>query len=169
MSNISEKFINGLMNYSLTLDDIKNQDFKYCGGDKGRHYNYFRLFFKDKLDKDNSWYIPYSSHCVCGHYIEENCYIINNTGRILILGNCCIKKFVPKSTRTCEICENIHKNRTINRCNNCRYDDKIFYFGKYKGKSYRDIISKDIRYINWLITNDWFNDKKYMQYIINNK
>jgi len=60
-----------------------------------------------------------TDECVCGHHIAENCYITDGE-RILILGICCIKKFIPKNTRTCEKCEEPHKNRIVNRCNNCR-------------------------------------------------
>lgn len=110
---LTNKFINGLKNYGLTYDDIKNSNWRYCGGNKGRHFNYFKLCFKDDeipelIDK-----------CVCGQCILENCYITDGE-RILVLGNCCIKKFIPKSSRTCEICGEPHKNRKVNKCNNCR-------------------------------------------------
>ena len=54
--------------------------------------------------------------CVCGHFIQQNCYITDGK-QILVLGNCCIKKFNPKSSRTCEDCGNPHKNRKVNKCN----------------------------------------------------
>lgn len=128
MNSLTEKFIKGLKNFNLTREDIINQNFKYCGGykldykenDKKYHYNYFKLFFKEKL-KNNPYWIPeLKSDCICGHSIIENCWIINNNGLILTLGNCCIKKFIPKSSRTCEICDEPHKNRIVNRCNECR-------------------------------------------------
>lgn len=39
---------------------------------------------------------------------------------MLVIGSCCIKRFVPKKTRTCEICEKPHRNRKVNRCNDCK-------------------------------------------------
>ena len=44
------------------------------------------------------------SHCVCGHFIVDNCVIRNRiTGKILIIGNTCLRQFevaaldVPKN------------------------------------------------------------------------
>lgn len=112
-SRLTKKFLEGLKKYNLTYDDIIKSGWKYCGGDTGRHYNYYKICRKDADlpgHKDN---------CVCGHYIEENCYITNGE-RILVLGNCCIKKFVPKHSRTCEECGVTHRNRKVNRCNACK-------------------------------------------------
>jgi len=120
MNNLTDKFIKGLQNYNLTQKDIKNQNFKYCGGNEGRHNNYFKIFFKKKLEENPRWIPEFKEECVCGHKIKENCYIINDSNIILTLGNCCIKKFVPKSGRTCEVCQSPHKNRIVNRCNECR-------------------------------------------------
>ncbi len=111
---LTDRFINGLKDYDLTYDEIKNGNWKYCGGNRDRHLNYFKLCCKneDLPDKVNE--------CVCGHKITENCYITDGE-QILILGNCCIKKFIPKSSRTCERCDQPHKNRLVNRCNSCRW------------------------------------------------
>ena len=127
---LTHKFIKGLANYELTFEDIIHGNWKYCGGSsKGRHLNYFRLSCpEDDLP-------PRASECVCGHSIQENCYITNGE-EILVLGNCCIKKFIPKSTRTCEKCGASHKNRIVNRCNDCRKGvcdicDKQFYDDRF--------------------------------------
>ncbi len=109
--NLTDRFIEGLKTHNLTLDDIKN--WKYCGGSSGRHLNYFKICCKDsELPKE-------TNKCVCGHYIEDNCYITNGI-QLLVLGNCCIKKFIPQSSRTCDTCNTPHKNRIVNRCNSCR-------------------------------------------------
>ena len=192
MHELTEKFIKGLEKYNLTREDIDKQNFKYCGGNKGSHLNYFESFFKKRL----KWSPANTDHCICGHRISENCYIINNSEEILlILGNCCIKKFVPKSTRTCEKCECPHKNRVVNRCNKCRIgicdkcnkkckrkyklcwncfnfenefedieveeieEEKVIKIGKYKGETYENIFMKDIKYLKWLLTQNWFDDK----------
>jgi len=115
---LTEKFIKGLQKYKLTYDEIKNSNWKYCGGRTGSHLNYFKLCHKG-LELPTI-----QNHCVCGHSIKENCYITNDE-QILVLGNCCIKKFVVKSSRTCEKCGGAHKNRTVNKCNNCRYEKEI--------------------------------------------
>lgn len=111
--NLTERFIEGLKKYNLTLKDIQESNWRYCGGNKGRHLNYFRL-------KNPECALPeYKDHCVCGHEIVENCFITDGN-QILVLGNCCIKKFVPKNARTCEICGRRHRNRIVDRCNECR-------------------------------------------------
>jgi len=113
-TNLTIKFVRGLQNYNLTFEELVNNNWKYCGGNTGRHLKYFRLCCKDEELPDKI------SECVCGHLIKENCYITDGY-QILILGNCCIKKFIPKSTRTCEKCGDSHKNRIVNRCYNCRF------------------------------------------------
>ena len=121
MSDLSERFLKGLLSYGLTYEDIIESGWKYAGGDRGRHLNYYNLMFNG-YEK-----IPYEGRCICGHPIKENCYITDaNQESYIVLGNCCIKRFIPKSCRTCDICEGPHKNRKINRCNNCRnkYGDR---------------------------------------------
>lgn len=110
---LTQKFIKGLENYGLSYKEIVKSDWKYCGGRTGRHLNYFKICCKNDVLPDQVY------ECVCGHHIEENCYITNGK-EILILGNCCIKKFIPKSSRTCEKCGESHRNRVVNRCNKCR-------------------------------------------------
>jgi hypothetical protein len=112
-SDLTKKFIEGLENYGLTYEEIENSKWKYCGGNKGRHLKYYKLCYPtgDLPQQTNE--------CICGHHIDENCYITDEES-LLILGNCCIKKFIKKSSRSCDDCGNPHKNRKINKCNNCR-------------------------------------------------
>jgi hypothetical protein len=110
---LTERFIKGLREFNLTLKEITENNWYYCGGDKNQHLNYFKLSCpEDDLP-------PFDNKCVCGHHITTNCYITNGED-LLILGSCCIKKFVPKSSRTCEKCGTSHKNRKVNKCNDCR-------------------------------------------------
>jgi hypothetical protein len=112
-NELTERFINGLKDYNLSYEEIIKQNWKYCGGNYGSHFNYFKLFWgDDDLPRNEEF-------CVCGHAIKNNCYITNGE-EILVLGNCCIKKFIPNSSRTCEICGEPHKNRVVNRCYTCR-------------------------------------------------
>jgi hypothetical protein len=111
---LKQKFINGLKLHNISYDDIINNQWKYCGGDTGSHYNYFNLFFKYSKKPLTKQY-----SCVCGHSIFDNCYITDGK-TILVLGNCCIKKFIPNSSRSCDMCNVSHKNRIVNRCNDCR-------------------------------------------------
>jgi hypothetical protein len=115
-NKLSKKFIEGLEKYNLTYEEIIKNNWKYCGGDTGRHYNYFKLCFPKKKLPTTIF------ECVCGHKISENCFITNeDNNKFLTLGNCCIKKFIPNSTRTCGNCGIAHKNRKVNRCSDCRY------------------------------------------------
>ena len=122
-----ERFERGLFNhYKLTLEELL-KNYKYCGGDGDngsgdkRHYNYWVLNFGDKD-------FPYKeSECFCGQQIRENCFVVDKTKKNFVhMGNCCIKRFMPenKSGRTCEICENSHKNRKYNLCNDCKEINK---------------------------------------------
>ena len=118
-----------------------NAKAKHCS-----HYNYFKLVMKNKRrytyccpgsekrggveDNDHvcklytvdaSTEPEYYTKCICGQTIKYNCYIIDEDfSHLLVIGNCCIKKFIPIKTRTCENCGNPHKNRTDNYCNSCR-------------------------------------------------
>ena len=112
-TRVYDAFVKGLATkHGLTLNDLN--EYAYAGGNTGSHHKYFRLLHP----KDEAPEIV--STCVCGHAIVENCYIRNGEGRMLTLGNCCIKLFVPTSGRSCEDCGASHRNRKDNRCKNCR-------------------------------------------------
>jgi hypothetical protein len=103
----------------LTSDDNPDH-YIYCGGDHGRHLNYWRIFRENhKIDPPT-----FSDTCLCGHYpIHNQCYLQHEgSGKIIACGNCCIKRFIPpeKRNRTCEICKCPHKNRKDNLCSECR-------------------------------------------------
>lgn len=158
---LSHRFIEGLEKYNLTYEEIK--DWKYAGGNKGRHYNYFVM-----ICGDNAKPLPHTNNCVCNHYIEENCYIRNGND-FLILGNCCIKKFIPMNTRTCKYCNSPHRNRKNNICNGCRKKykvrtDTLMPFGKYKGDKLSKFINNPSKerqkYILWM-RNTFTDDCKY--------
>jgi hypothetical protein len=114
---VYEAFYNGLRNKGLNYHTVI-RDFKYVGGDCSSHKNYFNLINKKETTIIQP---PHANRCICGHHIEENCYIASPDGKIvLVVGNSCIKRFMTHSGRTCEICNEPHKNRKINQCNKCR-------------------------------------------------
>ena len=121
--DLTNRFIQGLLNYNLTVEEIQNGKWRYCGGNKKSHYRYFNIFFKNKVKLPE-----YEPNCVCGQYIVENCYITNGD-KIMVLGNCCIKKFLPKnlSGRTCRVCKKPHKNQKDNLCHECREKTETRY------------------------------------------
>ena len=106
------------------------EDWEYAGGNKGRHNNYFNLKFKKNPDIEMP---DHEDFCPCGKDIKENCFVFNKEdGRLIVLGNCCIKRFIPKSGRTCEDCEKPHRNIKINKCNDCKQTTCLKCFGKKK-------------------------------------
>ena len=107
-------FVDGLTKLGLTLD-ILEDDYVYIGGNRRSHANYYTLKCPDDDPPDDvSW-------CVCGHRIVENCYLRNpKTGDIIVLGSCCIKRYLPNAGRTCGKCGVRHRNRKDDLCNKCR-------------------------------------------------
>tara|TARA_B100000900_G_scaffold381601_1_gene368177 strand:- start:958 stop:1527 length:570 start_codon:yes stop_codon:yes gene_type:complete len=151
--DLSKRFIEGIKNYNLTLKKIESDGWGYCGGsnDIKRFHQYFP---KQEL-------LPHKDNCVCGHDIINNCYITNNFKKfdlncILILGSCCVKKFIPEGKKKrCINCNESHQNRKDNICNDCREDDEYFMiasewqinFGKHKGLLYSEVPMSYLRYL----------------------
>ena len=68
-----------------------------------------------------------TDECICGQTLAHNCYIRKDVNTplkdILIIGSCCIKKFIDAGkSRKCEKCNADHKNRKYNLCNICKID-----------------------------------------------
>ncbi len=109
---LSKNFLKGMEENGYTLEYINKC--KYIGGNKGRHYNYYNLLYPFRplpILKDR---------CVCGMLIKENCFIEDEDGEIIIIGNECINKFCKISYRSCGNCGVKHQNRKDNYCNDCR-------------------------------------------------
>ena len=111
---LSKRFLEGLKKYNLTKDEIQN--YKYCGGDtSSADIAYWAKNFGDRPKP------PKTGNCACGHEIVNNTYIRHKTEDIIIvLGSCCVKRFVHDSGRTCEKCGDPHNNRKDNMCKKCR-------------------------------------------------
>ena len=100
--------------------DDNPENFIYYGGDTGRHLNYWDLHTRGQIESP-----PRQDTCLCGHHIQEQCYIKHkDSGKILICGNCCIKRYIPAANRQrmCSVCKQPHKNKKNNLCNECRED-----------------------------------------------
>ena len=169
-----EKFTRALTRLS-EVDDFEQavEKWRYAGGESERHLNYFNLI-KDDYNLEH----PHKTdRCLCSHPIEENCYIRNiDTNYIAVVGNCCIKKFIPKKTRTCSECDSVHKNRKSNLCNDCQKvvcdycnceikiakergscqscTGKTLGFGKYGEYNYREVVEEFPDYCIWLMNTD---------------
>ena len=117
-TGVYRQFIIGLAEkHGLALDDL--DDYVYAGGGSPKYgLSYFRL----KCPGESL--PPHQDVCVCNKDIIYNCYIrkYNDDGshHTLVLGNCCIKRFVPTSGRNCGDCGAPHRNRVVDRCKSCR-------------------------------------------------
>ena len=149
-----DRFSKGLLEYNLTLDEIITSGWKYCGGDTGRHAKYFKISCPNDIRPEHT------NNCVCGHFIKRNCYITNAAETdIIILGSCCIKKFIPKekSGRTCKNCGMSHKNRKYDLCNNCKPSSCIKKIPKTISSVHRfkEIMHEEL---DETVLYDWVND-----------
>jgi len=158
-SKLSKKFIKGLEKINLTLEEVQIF-FIYVGGNIGNKISYFEMKYGHKNLP------PYKPSCICGVKIKENCYIHDtrnsyDVDKIYIIGNCCIKTFLPegRSGKTCMICVKPHRNRKHDLCNVCRkiYKNEVdiekikITFGKHKGTFVKDIPKS---YAIWLYSLD---------------
>lgn len=119
--DFNKKFAKGLLEkYGLTPEELKNYIYVGSNRDKGREY------FREKFP-DNTPFPDDEKQCVCGHNIQENCYVCpdprNGPYGIVVLGNCCVKKYIrEKRSKTCQDCGEKHRNRNVDLCHNCRDD-----------------------------------------------
>ena len=89
-TELTRKFIQGLEAHGLTYEEVK-QNWKYAGGNMGRHLNYYNLCYSHLQPP------ALTDRCVCEHLIKENCYATDGKD-FLVIGNCCIKKFLAQKT-----------------------------------------------------------------------
>jgi hypothetical protein len=135
-------------------------DWEFVGGDiRPNHINRWNLKFPNQEMPGQVL------ECECSHPIKENCYIYSKQlDEIKIIGNCCVKRFLPnKEDRElkCELCKIPHRNRKVNRCNNCKRLPLINFFvckeHKVKdcdicaiGSWNQKISENDIQYYKWI-------------------
>lgn len=123
--NLHKKFIEGLKQ-TYGLNPIDLDDYYYIGGDFNPYddtaFRYFKLCKASNPNKFVNFIIPeHKTHCVCGHPIFYNHWLFNNiNSNTLVIGSCCMKQFCLNGHRNCGYCGNPHKNRVVNRCNDCR-------------------------------------------------
>jgi hypothetical protein len=104
------------------VNELVKGEWIYAGGSFDSHLNYWNIFARSMNFPGGAEKKPrFKNYCVCGQELERNCWIYNkNENRIKIIGSECINKFLDKR-RTCSICGEEHRNRIVNRCNDCRW------------------------------------------------
>tara|TARA_B110000495_G_C22937878_1_gene548611 strand:+ start:527 stop:1171 length:645 start_codon:yes stop_codon:yes gene_type:complete len=133
---------NGLEELGYTIEELQ-QNWIYCGSNGGptqRHggiisahpgrLEYWKQHCRYRGDDDT---LPdWEPECHCGQrLITENAYLTtkkpDEDGEYdyIVIGSCCIKTFMPDGlSKICEDCEEPHKNRKDNKCNDCRLHHK---------------------------------------------
>lgn len=132
VKDFQQFFMSRLFQHGGTNDIL---DYKYAGGDgKGtHHYAKFHKFYFDNVVPKRFPFVPkyptYQSHCICDASITEQCYLVNVKTKILIVvGNCCIRTYVPEeATKKCTECLK-EKGRLYEHlnyiCKDCREEIK---------------------------------------------
>lgn len=122
-------------NFARGLGFRQPSDFRYAGGDSGKHLKWFKLAHPDLPEP------AHTDHCLCTHFIQKNRWIYHKSDptTILTTGSCCIKRFkIPG--QACPICDTAHKDRSDIWCSKCRG-------GKFpKGRTYRRTMLEDMEY-----------------------
>ena len=114
--DLSVRFANGLKEYGLTIEDMDN--WWYCGSSSSRDggtRHYLNTF-------PNAPFPKHKEHGICSQKITGNCYITNfEKTQVLIVGSCCIKKFLPKGHNRikCSNCNNVNTRRIGDTCKEC--------------------------------------------------
>ena len=116
------------------VDEMYREHYSYIGGEYWRnhsvgdlndnskkghsmrsHWNYYCL---KRQSMDLPPLPPWNGFCVCHQPIMWNCYLLTPDGRdIVVVGNCCIKRFTDNQLRTCCVCSEPHRNRNYDLCN----------------------------------------------------
>ena len=120
---IYHKLVDGFKTiYDLDFEIVKNE-YNKTGG-RGCEADEKRFMVHFGVDRE----FPKQFHkCVCGHKIQNNCYISKNNDydSIIIIGNCCIKHFKNGNRRICTECNATHKNIKTSLCNLCKNKCKM--------------------------------------------
>lgn len=115
---LTERFIKGLKNYSLTKEEI--QGWYYVGGGHTQNTRMNALLNQIFFSHFPTSPVPeLENECVCGHPIQLNAFISDGE-RILVLGSCCVQRFVTTGIKkTCRKCKRPYKGCYL-ECPTCR-------------------------------------------------
>lgn len=150
-------------NLKKRTGDGDPNNYCYAGGRVGRHLSYTvtQGLARETFPKE-------TEKCVCGHKIKENCFLKHKpTGELIVVGNCCIKRYVPDCGRTCELCGIKHSNRKDNLCKTCRtrkltIDDRVYLSVDYHER--HDAKAKGAKFDS--INRHWYAESKLNKELI---
>lgn len=126
-------------NFARGLGLRPPSEFRYAGGDAGKHFKWF------KLAHPNLPQPAHATQCLCTHPIHKNRWIfhISDPNTLLTVGSHCIKRFkIPGPS--CPLCDELHKDRTDIWCGVCRGGK--FTKGRNGGRTYRRVMIEDMAY-----------------------
>lgn len=171
----------------------KFEDYRYIGGKYEHHWVYFnKLKYEKKFvnlqgasiyeanilrKKNNIEFLPAvlseersedQHKCLCDHDIYYLMYIQRKTGgNILVVGNCCIKKFFPKeknTNRLCIRCDKFYKGTKYFECKECRETIKKIHTERVNSvkqgiQEYKNKVNQ-LKYVgNWKVLFTKYKDK----------
>lgn len=155
------KFREEILKYSVQNSDYNKAKHEWvrAGGfhpkkDEGNgqtSFNYYKAYFSNKFSQPE-----YETRCICTHDIVHNCYIYNQYNKkAVVVGNCCIKRFLDNIHKSCEVCQNFHKRTKANICNACEKlgKNQVNFGKKHYSKTLYDVFKKDSQYLMWVHEN----------------
>ena len=115
-------YIGGSGYYSNDHTDINNE----IGFVSTPQYKHYTRHWEDYISlKEIRKKRSDTNKCICGHDIKENCWLMNTLNKDIapVIGNCCIKNFLPElKIKHCNLCNKPHKRIVYDICFDC--DDK---------------------------------------------
>ena len=119
---LTDRFIDGLKQYGMTEEDIKN--WRWCGGTGNiSDIKYWKMCFPNATPPDTE------KHCICGQKIIIQNWITYNQ-EFIVIGSECRNKFLDHKGKSCNRCKEPHRNRKDNYCTSCREFLRIEEFKK---------------------------------------
>ena len=128
---LHDRFVYGLKEAGYIEEDIIHiqNDWWFCGGKDGLPSEKEGTIKNKTLREwELRWNTQfptiempiYEPKCICHqHGLRYNCYITDGV-RYLMLGRCCKDMFIRKRSKVCSRCNEPHRNKKDDYCNECR-------------------------------------------------
>ena len=66
------------------------------------------------------------------------------------------------------VCEDLTDDYRLQLSELCKYDDIVAHLPKHRGKTFRSIINIDTKYVKWLLSYKFYDDKESLRYAYDN-